>query len=203
ATIDVRNPTQIVQLSPACSLRTASPLCQDPSLFYSAVYNALQNKTMRASIRGYADYKLTDHIKVFGEVSEARVDGYGYFQPAFSTTSPGTMPVVLKGDNAFLQGNTTADQQLRALITGAGLPLTSATTIGVGKFWGEFGRRDVYTRRHQERYVIGMNGDFDFLGRNFAWDWYAQAGRLTGTTESFGAPNIQKPVWDNDPVLFN
>ena len=203
ATIDVRNPTQIVQLSPACSLRTASPLCQDPSLFYSGVYNALQNKTARSSIRLYSDYKLTDHIKAFVEVSAARADGYGYFQPAFSTTSPGTMPVVLKGDNAFLQGNTTADQQLRALITGAGLPLTSATTIGVGKFWGEFGRRDVYTRRHQERYVIGMNGDFDFLGRNFAWDWYAQDGRLTGTTESFGVPNIQKTVWANDPVLFN
>jgi outer membrane receptor protein involved in Fe transport len=201
ATIDVRNPTQIVQLSPPCSLRTASPLCQDPSLFYSAIYNALQNKTMRASIRGYADYALSDHIKAFVELSEARVDGYGYFQPAFSTTSPGTMPVVLKGDNAFLQGTTQADQQLRALITGAGLPLTSATTIGVGKFWGEFGRRDSYTRRHQERYVIGMNGDFDFLGRNFAWDWYAQDGRLTGITQSFGVPNIQKTVFANDPVL--
>ena len=203
ATIDVRNPTQIVQLSPACSLRTASPLCQDPSLFYSGVYNALQNKTMRGSFRGYADYKLTDHLKAFAEFSYARVDAYGYFQPAFSTTSPGTMPVVLKGDNAFLAGNTTADQQLRALITGAGLPLSSATTIGVGKFWGEFGRRDVATRRDQTRAVVGMNGDFDFVNRNFAWDWYAQTGRLTGVTTSFGVPNIQKTVFANDPVLSN
>jgi outer membrane receptor protein involved in Fe transport len=204
ATIDVRNPTQIVQLSPACSLRTVNPTCQDPSLFYSAVYNALQNKTVRGTVRGYADYKLTDHVKAFVEFSAARADAYGYFQPAFSSTAGGgTLPVVFKGDNAYLQGATTADQQLRALITGAGLPLTSATTINVGKFWQEFGRRDVYTRRHQERAVIGMNGDFDAFGRNFAWDWYAQTGHLRGTTESFGVPNIQKTIWANDPVLSN
>jgi outer membrane receptor protein involved in Fe transport len=192
-----------VQLSPACSLRTASPLCQDPSLFYSAVYNALQNKTMRGDIRGYAEYQMTDHMKAFIDLSFARVDGYGYFQPAFSTTSPGTMPVVLKGDNAFLAGNTTADQQLRALITGAGLPLTSATTIGVGKFWGEFGRRDVYTRRHVERGVVGMEGDFEFADRTIHWDWSYEHGHLTGITQSFGVPNIQKTVFANDPVLFN
>jgi len=205
ATLDVRNPTQLVVLSPACSLRTANPTCQDPSLFYSGVYNALQNKTMRGTVRGYADYKLTDHIKVFVDISEARADAYGYFQPAFSTTSPGTMPVVLHGDNAYLQGTSAADVALKNLILSTLGPnsLTQATTIGVGKFWGEFGRRDVYTRRHQERYVIGMNGDFDFLGRNFAWDWYAQDGRLSGVTESFGVPNIQKTVFANDPVRVN
>lgn len=204
ATIDVRNPTQIVQLSPACSLRTVNPTCQDPSLFYSAIYNALQNKTMRGSGRIYADYKLSDHVKIFTDLSIARADGYGYFQPAFSSTAGGgTLPVSLRGDNAFLQGTTAADQQLRALITGAGLPLTQATNIQVGKFWQEFGRRDVYTRRIQQRAVVGMNGDFDFVGRTFNWDWYAQTGYLTGVTESFGVPNIQKTQFANDPVLFN
>ncbi|MFL5294922.1 MAG: TonB-dependent receptor domain-containing protein, partial [Phenylobacterium sp.] len=204
ATIDVRNPTQIVQLSPACALRTVNPTCQDPSLFYSAIYNALQNKTMRGSIRAYGDFKLTDHVKAFAEASFARVDGYGYFQPAFSTTAGGgTLPVVFKGDNGFLQGTTTADQQLRTLITGAGLPLTSATTINVGKFWQEFGRRDVYTRRHVERVVAGMEGDFNWLDRDFLWDWYGQLGMLTGVTESFGVNNIQKTLFATDAVLSN
>jgi outer membrane receptor protein involved in Fe transport len=202
ATIDVRNPTQVVQLSPACSLRTANPTCQDPALFYSGIYNALQNKTMRGDVRGYAEYQMTDHMKAFVDVSFARVDAYGYFQPAFSSTAGGgTMPVSLKGDNAFLQGSTTADQQLRGFITGAGLPLTAATSINVGKFWQEFGRRDVYTRRHQERGVIGMEGDFNFADRDFHWDWYYQHGRLTGTTESFGVPNIQKVQFATDAVL--
>jgi outer membrane receptor protein involved in Fe transport len=203
ATIDVRNPTQAVLLSPPCALRTANPTCQDPSLFYSAVYNALQNKTMRGSVRGYTEYNMTDHMKVFAEASFARVDGYGYFQPAFSTTSPGTMPVLFHGDNGFMAGNTTADVQLRGFITGAGLPLTQATSIGVGKFYGEFGRRDVYTRRHVERYVTGMEGDFNAFDREVHWDWYAQLGRLTGTTESFGVPNIQKTVFATDAVLSN
>ncbi len=201
ATIDVRNPTQVVLLSPACALRTVNPTCQDQSLFYSAIYNALQNKTMRGSVRGYTEYQMTDHMKAFLDLSYARTDGYGYFQPAFSSTAGGgTLPVALKGDNAFLAGNTTADQQLRGFITGAGLPLTSATSINVGKFWQEFGRRDVYTRRHQERAVFGMEGDFDFADRNIHWDWSFEHGHLTGVTESFGVPNIQKTIWATDAV---
>ncbi|HEV7385713.1 MAG TPA: TonB-dependent receptor plug domain-containing protein, partial [Phenylobacterium sp.] len=189
ATIDVRNPTQVVLLSPACALRTVNPTCQDPSLFYSAIYNELQNETMRGSVRGYTEYKMSDHMKVFGEASFARVDAFAVFQPAFSNTAGGgTLPVSLKGDNGFLQGTTAADQQLRGFITGAGLPLTSATSINVGKFYQEFGGRNVYTRRHTERFVGGMEGDFDFADRNFHWDWYAQLGRLTGTTQSFGVP---------------
>jgi len=204
ATVDVRNPTQIVQLSPACALRTANPTCQDPSLFYSGIYNELQNETMRGSIRAYTDYRLTDHIKVFGEASFARVDGFGKFQPAFSSTAGGgTLPVTLKGDNGFLAGNTTADNQLRALITGAGLPLTSATSINVGKFYQEFGDRDVYTRRHTERVVVGMEGDFNVIDRDVHWDWYAQYGHLTGVTESFNVPNIQRTLFATDAVMSN
>jgi outer membrane receptor protein involved in Fe transport len=204
ATVDVRNPTQIVQLSPACALRTVNPACQDPSLFFSGIYNELQNETMRGSVRGYTEYHMTDHMKAFAEASFARVDAFGVFQPAFSSTAGGgTLPVTLKGDNGFLAGNTTADQQLRALITGAGLPLTSATSINVGKFYQEFGGRNVYTRRHTERFLAGMEGDFDFADRNFHWDWYAQLGRLTGTTQSFGVPNIQKTLFATDAVLSN
>jgi outer membrane receptor protein involved in Fe transport len=202
ATIDVRNPTQAVLLSPACALRTVNPTCQDPSLFYSAIYNELQNETMRGSIRGYAEYQMSDHMKAFAEASFARADAFAQFQPSFSSAAGGgTLPVTLKGDNGFLAGSTVADAQLRGFITGAGLPLLSTTSINVGKFYGEFGDRDVYTRRHVERFVGGMEGDFDAFARTFHWDWYAQLGRLTGITQSFGVPNIQKTLFATDAVL--
>jgi len=203
ATVDVRNPTQVVLLSPACALRTANPTCQDPSLFYSAIYNALQNETRHATVRAYTEFQMTDHMKAFAEASFARVDGYGIFQPAFSTTSPGLLAVTLHGDNGFLAGNTTADQQLRGFITGAGLPLTAATNLGVGKFYQEFGGRNVDTRRHVERYVGGMEGDFNAFDRDIHWDWYGQLGVLTGVTQSFGVPNIQKTIFATDAVLSN
>lgn len=204
-TRDVRDPSQIVRLSPACSLRTASPLCQDESLFYSGVYNALQNKTSRGTIRGYADYALTDHMKLFGEASFARVDAYGIFQPAFSSTAGGgTMPVSLKGDNAYLNtSQTAAAQELRGFWSQAGLTFTQASTANVGKFWQEFGGRDVETRRHTTRVVGGVQGDFDTLDHNFAYEVYAQYGELQGITTSFGVPNIARVQAATDAVALN
>ncbi|MFI4965968.1 MAG: TonB-dependent receptor domain-containing protein [Caulobacterales bacterium] len=213
-TLDVRDPSQLARLSLPCALRSVAPTCQDPSLFYSGVYNALRNRTERGSIRSYVDYRLTDHVKIFGEASFARADGYGYFQPAFSTTSGGgTLPVVLHGDNAYLNGPGATAAALRNLWTapyvvppggtqptGAGLALTSNVTVPAGKFWGEFGNRDVATKREVYRLVGGMEGDFNAFDRDIHWDWYAQYGHLKGDTTSFGVPNIQKVLFATDAV---
>ncbi|MDB5475924.1 MAG: hypothetical protein JWP49_1435 [Phenylobacterium sp.] len=209
-TIDVRDPTQIVQLSPACSSATVLPSCQDPSLFYSGIYNALQNKTTRGTLRAYVDYKLTDHIKVFGEASYARVLGYGFFQPTFSNAAGGgTLPAVIKGDNAYLTtGQTTAAAQLRAFWAQAfpatpakPNPFVATNSAPIGKFWQEFGGRDSETRHSIERYVIGMEGDFDLLSRDVHWDWYAEEGKLKGATTSYGVANIQNTLNALDAVV--
>jgi iron complex outermembrane receptor protein len=209
-TIDVRDPSQIVQLSPPCSTSTVLPSCQDPSLFYSGVYNALQNKTTRGTARVYLDYKLTDHIKVFGEASYARVIGYGFFQPTFSTAAGGgTLPAVIRGDNAFLTtSQTTAAQQLRAFWAQAfpataakPNPFVSTNSAPIGKFWQEFGGRDSETRRGVQRYVVGAEGDFDVIGRDIHWDAYAEEGRLKGTTISYGVANIQNTLNALDAVV--
>jgi iron complex outermembrane recepter protein len=206
-TIDVRDPTHIVPLSAACATVVVAPTCQDPSLFYSAVYNALQNRTTRGTIRTYIDYKLTDHIKLFADLSYARVIGYGFFQPTFSTTSPGLLPARLKGDNAFLNtSQSTAAQDLRALWAqafGGANPFVATNTAPIGKFWGEFGGRDSQIRRGVERYVIGAEGDFDVFDRNIHWDTYGEEGRLKGHTIAFGVANIQNTVNALDAVVVN
>jgi hypothetical protein len=105
-TLDYRNPTNVVRLSAACSTPTVQPDCQDEALFYSGVaYNANQAKSDRAVLRSYVDYQITESWHAWAEGSYVKANGYGIFQPAFSSAAGGgTMPVVLRGDNAFLNG---------------------------------------------------------------------------------------------------
>jgi outer membrane receptor protein involved in Fe transport len=205
-TRDVRdNGQSIVRLSAACSTATVQPDCQDPSLFYSgAAYNALQGKSNRAILRTYVDYKITDNWSVFTDLSYVKGSGYGIFQPAFSSAAGGgTMPVVLRGDNAFLNGAGTTAAQLRAEWLSAGKTLTQGSTAQVGKFWEEFGGRDVKTEREQLRYVLGMNGAFETFGRKVNWDGYVQHAKLDGMTNSYGVPNVSRVQQATDAVLVN
>jgi len=200
-TLDYRNPTSVVKLSPQCSTPTVQPTCQDDALFYSAVYNALQGKSYRGIGRAYLDYQLTDTVKAFADISYGKVIGYGIFQPAFSSAAGGgTMPVALKGDNAFLNGTTSTDLALKAGWLAAGKTLAASSTANVGKFWNEFGGRNVRTDRETSRIVVGMNGDVDAFSRKFSWDWYYQFGETSGSTTSFNVPNVQKVQWATDAI---
>lgn len=204
-TLDYRDPSKVVRLTPACATPTVQPTCQDEALWYSAALNALQAKSQRGTIRGYSDYRLTDNIKAFVDVTYSKVDGYGIFQPAFSNAQGGgTMPVTLKGDNAFLNGAGSTAAALRTEWLAAGKTLGVATqTANVGRFWMEFGGRDVKTERETLRLVGGMEGDFDAVGLNWNWDWYAQYGKTTGSTTSYNVPNVLRVQQATDAVLVN
>lgn len=203
-TLDYRDPSQVVRLSAPCSTAVVAPTCQDEALFYSGTYNALQAKSQRGTIRGYFDYRITDNVKAFADITYSKVDGYGIFQPAFSNAAGGgTMPVTLKGDNAFLNGAGATAAALRAEWLDAGKTLTSDSTAQVGKFWREFGGRDVKTQRETIRAVIGMEGDFEALDRRFNWDWYAQYGETNGTTTSYNIPNVRRVQQATDAILLN
>lgn len=203
-TLDYRDPTKVVALSAPCSTPTVQPTCQDESLIYSAIYNALQGETDRKTFRTYVDYQVTDNVKAFVDVSYAKVKGFGIFQPAFSSAAGGgTMPVTLKGDNAYLNGTDATATALRAAWTGAGKALTSTATANVGKFWVEFGGRNVATDRDTTRVVGGMEGKFNTLNRDFHWDWYAQYGETNGKTTSFNVPIVARVQQATDAVLLN
>ena len=203
-TIDVRNPSTITRLSGACSTPTVQPDCQDPSLFYSGVYNALQGKSDRAILRTYIDYAFTDDWHGFLDASYVKADGYGIFQPAFSSAAGGgTMPVVLRGDNAFLNGAGATAAQLRTEWLAAGKTLTQAQTAQVGKFWQEFGGRDVKAEREQVRTAVGFNGKFSVADRVVNVDGYAQYSKLDGTTISYGVPNVLRVQQATDAVTVN
>lgn len=203
-TLDVRNPTNVVRLSNSCATATVQPDCQDPALFYSQVYNALQGKSNRQVIRGYADYKITDTWKAFVDVSYLHGSGYGIFQPAFSSAAGGgTMPVVLRGDNAFLNGPGATAAALRAEWLAAGKTLTQTQTAQVGKFWREFGGRDVKAEREQVKYSGGIDGNFETFGRDVRMGAYVQYSEVTGSTISYNVPNVTRVQQATDAVLVN
>ncbi|MBL8774058.1 MAG: TonB-dependent receptor [Phenylobacterium sp.] len=203
-TLDYRNPTNVVRLSANCSTATVQPTCQDEALFYGATYNALQGKANRGVLRSYVDYKIGETFKAFVDASYVKVTGYGIFQPAFSSAAGGgTMPVVLRGDNAYLNGPGATAAALRAEWLAAGKTFTQGSTANVGKFWQEFGGRDVKTEREQYRVAGGLNGEFETFGRKVLMDSYVQYSRLDGRTTSYNVPNIARVQQATDAVLLN
>ena len=189
--------------SAACAPATVLATCQDPWLFYTATYNALQGQTTRATARAYTDFKITDNIKAFTDFTFARVDGLGLFQPAFSNASgpPGTMPVAFHGDNGFMAGATALDAAMRTQWSAAGLGFTPTATANVGKFWAEFGRRDAEVVRQSYRLVSGIEGGFQLLNHDVTYDAYAQYSELDGYTKAFNVPNVSRVQQATDAVV--
>ena len=185
----------------ACAAATVLPSCQDPWLFYAATYTVLQGEQERQTARAYLDFKLTDHIKAFGDFTYGRVDGIALFQPAFSNAvGGGTMPVSIRGDNAFLNGPGPLAAQLRTEWTAAGLPLTQTSVAQVGKFWTEFGRRDSEVLRKSYRAITGIEGGFDAFGRNVTYDAYAMYSELDGFTAAANVPNVRRTQQAADAI---
>jgi iron complex outermembrane receptor protein len=196
--------SQVHVNSPDCRTATVQPTCQDPHLFYTAAYNALQGGLDRRVARAYLDYDLTDNVTAFTDVSFAKVDGDAIFQPAFSNAAGGgTLPVQMRGDNAFLNGSSPLAAQLRTQWTAAGLGLTRTSVVNVGKFWEEFGGRNTLVSRDSYRAIAGLQGDFDMFGQGFSWDTYVQYSELEGTTTAYNVPNIQKLLAATDVTLVN
>ena len=194
----------VVANSPACATSTVSSLCQDPQLFYSQVYDALQGGEKRGTARTYLGFDLTEHATVYADLSYAHVEGDGIFQPAFSTATPGgLLPVVLHGDNAYLNGPSPLAAELRGFWSQAGLPFTQAATANVAKFWPEFGDRNSLIVRENYRAVTGIQGKFAVFGRNVDYDVYGQYGELDGYAIGYNVPNIQRVLNETDAVVVN
>ena len=203
-TLDTRDPTRVVRLSAACSPVTVLPSCQDEALFYGGIFDALQGKSNRQVVRGYVDYKITEHWKAFADVSYLHGSGYGYFSPTFSSTNGAApLPILTRGDNAYLDGSGATAAALRSEWLAAGKTLTQGSTATVGKSFLELGRRDVKAEREQQRYTGGIEGQFQTFGRDVKVDAYIQYSKVEGTTTSYNVANIARLQQATDAVLLN
>src|SRR5262249_2446036 len=72
--------SQIFTNTTQCRTGTVQALCQDPWLFYTATYNALQGQDERQTLRTYVDFDLADNVKIFADLSYGRADALGLFQ---------------------------------------------------------------------------------------------------------------------------
>lgn len=194
----------VIENSPECRTVTVAPTCQDEHLFYTASFDALQGGLDRLTARSYVGFELTDNANLFADVSYARVDGTGIFQPSFSNAAGGgTMPVSLRGDNAYLNGPSPLAAQLRDFWQAAGLAFDADSRAQVGKFWVEFGNRNSRVFRENYRAILGVEGGFDLFGRDMSYEVYTQYSELDGYTIGYNVPNISRVQAATDAVLLD
>jgi len=127
--------------------------------------NSLLPDEDRDSFFGRISYEVAPNINVFAQASYARYEGLSYYiQP----TSTG---ITIRSDNAFLPAS------VRNQMTTLGL-----TSFVMGSGTADFPKSGSNNIRETSRYVIGADGDFSLLGRDFGWDAYYQHG-VTKTQE--------------------
>ena len=135
--------------------------------------NSLLPDEDRDSFFGRVSYEVAPNINVFAQASYARYEGLSYYiQP----TSTG---ITIRSDNAFLPAS------VRDQMTTLGL-----TSFVMGSGTADFPKSGSNNIRETSRYVVGADGDFSLLGRDFGWDAYYQHG-VTKTREEL------TPTWNN------
>ncbi len=134
--------------------------------------NSLQADSTRESVFGRVSWELTPSVNVFAQGSWA-----GY-----------------EGDSDYIRGT---DRNRRIQIDNAFLPQTirdQMLAAGVTNFNLSSARQDIplsgaNNTRATSRFVLGADGSFDMIGKNFEWNTYYQRG-ITNTDEH------QNPIWN-------
>lgn len=131
----------------------------------------LQPSEKRQSAFGRLSYEFSPAINVFGQFSYSRYRGQSYYQQTATTATSASSGVEIKNDNAFLP------PEVKALMAQNNL---TSIRVGTGNVFidpqGSDNTREVF------RYVVGADGHFDALGRDWNWDAYYQRGE-TKTNE--------------------
>ncbi len=125
----------------------------------------LDPRQRRDNVFFRTSFNVTDHFQVFGQASYARASSYNAVADQWNF---GTLTV--SANNAFIPASTAA-----AIATyNAAHPATPITGFSLGSLNQDLPPITSSTRRENERFVIGANGDFNALGSNWTWDAYSQ-----------------------------
>lgn len=126
--------------------------------------NSLAAEDNRDSYFGRVDFDITENIRVFGQASYARYDGYSfYIRP--------TQTFTVQQDNAFLP-----EQVRQAMIA------QDVTSLRVRQAHADVPASGTVNERETMRFVVGADGGFGAFGMEIDWDAYYQSGR-TDTDE--------------------
>lgn len=164
----------------------------DKGTYYNYAYSAggdgyrisdvtsLMSEVKRDIFSGIGHYDLTDRIKVTGELLYSKVEAVepvnqGVFNTTLQTGSNAAIPI--STTNPFLSA------QAQSVLAGAGVTrffLSRANEDLVAD--GATARSSGETARA----VVGLEGDFDALGRNFFWNVSANVARSEGYFSAAG-----------------
>ena len=146
--------------------------------------NSLVPNENRTSAFGRLSYELSPAFKLFGQMSYSRYEGQSFYQQTPSTG------VVIRADNAFVPTAfkaTLAANNLTSFTIGtsnAGIPAAGSDNI-----------------REVSRYVIGADGDFEMLGKDWNWSGYYQAGITKAKEKLTNTWNTARMALAQDAVL--
>lgn len=117
----------------------------------------------RRGLFGRTSYEISDALNIYGEAS------YNWHHTVFNAGPSLISSATLQATNPYVQ------QTLGSLLTGT-------NTITVGSSNAGFPYRINDNTRSVQRYVLGGDGKFQWLGKTFRWTSYAQYG-VTNTHE--------------------
>ncbi len=120
----------------------------------------------RKSVFGRVDYAIDDDVNVYFESSWNKHDSLGW-----TGVQSNQGNVTIKSDNAYIPAS--VKTQLTTL---------NITQFTLGTTNADLPVRKTDNDRTVERYVVGADGGFSALGRDFKWDGYVQHG-VTQTNE--------------------
>ncbi len=157
-----------------------------------AELSSLQSPVERHVVTGFAKYEFNDNIRLTSEL----------FYSKQSASEPFNQPIYnapLFGGNSSALRMSTANPFLSPTAKAALLAQPTALTAdtanpGNGIFFLSRASTDIGTNKTEGegeslRVVVNLEGDFDFLGHNYAWNVAANQGRSEG---SFRSPNIDQ-----------
>lgn len=117
----------------------------------------------RRGVFSRASFEISPALNIYGEAS------YNWHHSVFNAGPSLISSAVLSASNPYVQ------QTLGSLLTGT-------TSITVGSSNAGFPYRINDNTRKVQRYVLGADGKFEFLGKAFRWSSYGQYG-VTNTHE--------------------
>lgn len=138
----------------------------------------------RGSAFGRVSYEFTPAFELFAQFSHSYYSGQSFYQQTPTTG------VVIQRDNAFLPDS------VRASMVASNL-----TSIQIGTSNINIPKQGSDNERNVRRYVVGANGSFGLLGKDWKWDGYYQLGKTNSREQLTNAWNIARMALATDAVV--
>ena len=160
-----------------------SPSCTQAGVILGN-YFAVQTPLTRYNAFGSADYKLTDHLTVYGQFNFAESHSLDQTSPG-STKTNNTIELYVPVRNQFIQSNPALLSLINSAYGGVSPP---GAQVGVSKLLFGWGNRVQTFNYDVWQALAGVKGDIP--GTRFTFDLYGSFGRSTYASKATGDISI-------------